>query len=95
VSDEPLPTERGFDPKLAGKSAECDGGAPVPGTHYAGRQEFAGTLTGEYIDHGDPPWRWLLMVNLTRKPENYTDESVWCESQSVFLTEEQPNGHRG
>ena len=91
MAERPLPTERGFDPELAGKRAECDGGAPVPGTHFAGRQDFAGTLTGEYIDHGDPPWRWLLMVELTRKPENYTQESVWCESQSVFLSEEQPD----
>lgn len=86
-----LPTERGIDPDLAGKLAECDGGGPVPGTQYAGRQDFAGKLTGEYIDHGDPPWRWLLMVDLTRKPENYPDESVWCESQSVFLIDEQPD----
>jgi hypothetical protein len=88
VSDRPLPTQRGFDEKLAGRRAECDGGGPVAGTHYAGRQDFAGTLTGEYIDHGDPPWRWYLMTNLSRKPENYTETSVWCESESVFFIDE-------
>jgi hypothetical protein len=90
MADEPLPSKRGFDPDLAGKSAECDGGAPVPGTYYAGRQDFAGTLTGDFIDHGDPPWRWLLMGDLTRKPDTYADETVWCESENVFLTDEAP-----
>ena len=60
---------RGFDEAMAGKTAECDGGGHIPGTHYAGRQEFTGTLTGDYIDHGDPPWRWYLMTSLTNRPE--------------------------
>jgi len=88
VADRELPEKRGFDPEMAGKRAECDGGGPVPGTNWAGRQEFSGTLTGHFIDHGDPPWRWLLLAELTRKPENYPEDSVWCESGSVFLTEE-------
>ncbi|MBW2422289.1 MAG: hypothetical protein JRH19_27400 [Deltaproteobacteria bacterium] len=56
--------KRRFDPAYAGKRAECDGGGPIPGTRMAGRQEFTGTLTGEYIEQGDPPWRWYLMVDL-------------------------------
>jgi hypothetical protein len=84
----PYPTQRGFDPTVAGKRAECDGGGSVPGTHFAGRQEFTGTLTGEYIDHGDPPWRWYLMIDLSDKPEAYLDDAVWCESESVFLVDE-------
>jgi hypothetical protein len=80
-----LPVCQGFDPAMAGKRAECDGGGPIEGTQLAGRQEFAGTLTGEYIDHGDPPWRWFLMVNLTKKPPNYAWDAVWCESGFVFL----------
>jgi hypothetical protein len=80
-----LPVQQGFDPDMAGKRAECDGGGPIQGTQLAGRQEFAGTLTGEYIDHGDPPWRWFLMVNLTKKPQNYAWDAVWCESGFVFL----------
>ena len=79
---------RGFDQRLAGRWAECDGGGLVPGTKYVGRQEFTGRLTGEYVDHGDPPWRWYLMVELSNKPENYTDDGVWCESESLFLVEE-------
>jgi len=88
VEDDKAAARPGFDPELAGKRAECDGGGPIAGTQYAGRQEFTGTLTGEYIDHGDPPWRWLLMVDLVRKPEGYPGNAVWCESGSVFLIEE-------
>ena len=88
LSDQPFPRKRGFDPAVAGKRAECDGGGIVPGTHYAGRQEFTGTLTGEYIDHGDPPWRWYLMTDLSEKPDGYGDDAVWCESESVFLIDE-------
>ena len=80
-----LSVRRGFDPAMAGKRAECDGGGPIEGTQLAGRQEFTGTLTGEYLDHGDPPWRWFLMVDLTRKPPNYQWDSVWCESGFIFL----------
>lgn len=84
-----FPTRPGFDPTLAGKRAECDGGGPIAGTRYAGRQEFTGTLTGEYVDHGDPPWRWYLMKGLSRKPEGYGHAAVWCESESLFLLDEQ------
>ena len=75
----------GFDTAMAGKRAECDGGGPVEGTRFAARQEFTGTLTGEYFDHGDPPWRWFLMVDLTKKPAGYGWDSVWCESGFIFL----------
>jgi hypothetical protein len=76
----------GFDPALAGRRAECDGGGLVGGR--PARQEFAGTLTGEYVDHGDPPWRWYLLVNLAQKPEGYPADAVWCESGSLFLLNE-------
>ena len=83
-----LPTKHGFDPEMAGRRAECDGGGLVEGTHFAGRQDFAGTLTGEYVDHGDPPWRWYLMEDLRLKPEGYAAATVWCESGMLFLVEE-------
>ena len=83
-----FPVRRGFDDEMAGKVAECDGGAHIPGTYYAGRQEFRGTLTGDFLDHGDPPWRWYLMVELTQKPEGYPADAVWCESGNVFLLED-------
>ncbi len=86
--EETRATQPGFDPQMAGKRAECDGGRPVPGTRYAGREDFAGTLTGEYIDHGDPPWRWYLMRDLTQKPENFAEEAVWCESGNLFVVED-------
>ncbi len=78
----------GFDATLVGKLAECDGGGPIWGTKYAGRQEFTGTLTGKFMDHGDPPWRWYLMTDLISKPDNYPDDIVWCESDSIFLVED-------
>ena len=85
--EKPYPLRAGFDGAVAGKRAECDGGEAVPGTNLAGRQEFAGTLTGEYVDHGDHPWRWYRMVNLTRKPKGYQWDVVWCESGSLFISE--------
>jgi hypothetical protein len=37
------------------------------------------------VDHGDPPWRWYLMAELSRKPETYVADAVWCESGSLYL----------
>ena len=85
MPNSPAPARPGFDPEMAGKRDECEGGGPIEGTRFAVRQEFTGTLTGEYIDHGDPPWRWYLMTDLTRKPEGYAWDTVWCESGSIFL----------
>jgi hypothetical protein len=88
VQKEPIPARPGFDPILAGKRAECDGGGPIAGTRVAGRQEFTGVLTGEYVDHGDPPWRWYLMGKLASKPEGYAWDTVWCESGSLFIPDD-------
>jgi hypothetical protein len=60
----------------------------VPGTHLASREDFAGTLTGEYVDHGTPPWRWYLMVSLSSKPEGYPEDTVWCESGNLFVCDD-------
>jgi hypothetical protein len=84
----------GFDASVAGKRAECDGGHAIAGTHFVGRQEFGGTLTGDYFDHGDPPWRWYLLTQLTLKPEGYPEESVWCESESLFIFESEAGRSR-
>jgi hypothetical protein len=75
----------GYDPALAGRPAECDGGGSIAGTRLAGRQEFAGVLSGEYVDHGDPPWRWYLLGELSHKPDGYEFDTVWCESGSLFV----------
>ena len=77
----------GFDPAMAGKRAECDGGGMTTG-RFAARQDFAGRLSGEYVDHGDPPWRWYLLSELSLKPEGYAWDSVWCESGNLFVVEE-------
>jgi hypothetical protein len=88
MSSQPLPSSRGFDPAMAGKRAECDGGGLTAVARFAARQDFAGRLTGEYVDHGDPPWRWYLMDGLYRKPEGYAWDSVWCESGNLFVVDE-------
>ena len=81
---EPQPSEKGFDAEMADKIVECDGGGPIAGTKLAGRQEFVGRATGEYVDHGDPPWRWYLVVDLTLKPDGFPGDEVWCESGSLY-----------
>lgn len=78
----------GCEASLARRHAECDGGAAIPGTRFAGRAEFAGRLTGDWVDHGEPPWRWYLLAELSRKPEGWPGDGVWCESESVFLIDE-------
>ncbi len=75
----------GFNPDYRGKLAECDGGAQIPDTKYAGRQFFAGTLTGDYRDFGDYPWRWYLLTDLTDKPEHFGQNSVWCDEGSLVV----------
>ncbi|MBV2234109.1 MAG: hypothetical protein KUL75_01070 [Sterolibacterium sp.] len=77
----------GFDAALKGRQAECDGGAPIPGTRHAGRQEFAGTLTGHYRDYGKYAWRWVLLAELTKKPDNYGFAAVWCDLDSVYMAD--------
>ncbi len=76
--------QRGFDPAMAGRWAECDGGGLV-NARFAAREDFTGRLTGEYMDHGDPPWRWYLMTALTVKPDGYPGEVVWCESGNLWI----------
>ena len=77
--------KKGFDASCADRIAECDGGGPIDGTRYAGRQEFRGRLTGHYVDVGDPPSRWYLMVDLAVKPESFEGDAVWCLSGNTFL----------
>lgn len=78
----------GVDAAIAGRRAECDGGHAIAGSHFAGRQEFAGTLTGDYVEAGDPPWRWYLLGELTRVPPGYPHDTVWCESGNLFIVDE-------
>ena len=84
-----LPFISGFAAEMQGRPAECDGGAPIVGTNYAGRQEFTGTLTGSYRDFGPYPWRWFLMAELTKKPPGYAYEAVWCDEGSLTMLDEQ------
>ncbi len=85
-----LPYRSGFEPRMRGRPAECDGGQLLEGTKYAGRQEFSGTLTGDYRDFGPYPWRWYLMGDLTTKPAGYSYSAVWCEEAGLtFLDDDQ------
>jgi hypothetical protein len=91
MTEETLDGEKGFDASCANQEAECDGGGPIDGTRYAGRQDFKGLLTGEYVDVGDPPSRWYLMVDLTLKPDNFEANAVWCLAGNTFLGEDGPS----
>jgi hypothetical protein len=73
----------GFDPAMSGRRAECDGGRHLAGTRFAGRQDFAGTLTGHFRDFGPYPWRWYLLAGLTVRPQGYAFAAVWCDEASL------------
>lgn len=77
------PYRSGFNAALRGLQVQCDGGGPIAGTHLAGRQNFAGTLSGDYRDFGPYPWRWYLLATLTAKPDSYPHQAVWCEAESL------------
>jgi hypothetical protein len=83
TEEKPVP-RYGFEPSVAGKVAECDGGSMM-GPRLASRQDFRGTLTGEFVEEGDPPWRWYLMNELTLKPDSYAQDAVWCEVGNIFM----------
>ncbi|HWO93137.1 MAG TPA: hypothetical protein VNL92_00045 [Dehalococcoidia bacterium] len=83
----------GFDEQVAGKYAECDGGS-VSADGVAAREDFAGILTGEYMEQGDPAWRWYHMVHLTKKPPGHVWDSVWCEQGFLFVEDEPRSGDR-
>jgi len=80
----------GFEADYAGQLAECDGGGPIHGGKYSGRQEFKGRLTGDCVDVGDPPARWYLMVELVERPEGFEGDAVWCLAGNTFLGEDGP-----
>lgn len=85
-----VPFRSGFDPRYQGRRAECDGGQTVEGTHLSGRQEFTGTLTGDFRDFGDYPWRWFLLGELTKKPAAFSHPAVWCAQESLCLLDGPP-----
>ncbi len=82
------PSTKGFDAKMAGKRAECDGGGPSYDRRHISRQDFTGTLTGDYVEEGDPAWRWYLMKDLTVKPDGFPSEAVWCEAGNIYLIDD-------
>lgn len=85
-----LDGKKGFEAEYADRIAECDGGGPIVGTQFAGRQEFKGRLTGDCVDVGDPPSRWYLMVDLIVKPDGFDADGVWCLAGNTYLDEAGP-----
>ena len=77
-----------FDESVAGRRAEADGGSHVPGTNFAARQSFTGTLTGRRMEQGDPPWSFLELSDLTEKPEGFAHPSVWCLEGDVYIEQD-------
>ena len=73
-----------FDPLVAGKRVQADGGNAAVGSRLGSREMFEGTLTGQRMDQGDPPWRWLEIGDLTGKPAEFSDERVWCEESYIY-----------
>ena len=70
-----------FDAERAGKRAECDGGG-LTEVGLAGRDEFAGLLTGVFVETGYPPSRWYLMAAIEGRAQG---ESAWCEQGFLFV----------
>ena len=78
------------DQAIAGLAVEADGGHQIPGFQHGVRESFRGALSGRRLDHGDPPWRWVEIVDLTEKPEHFEDRAVWCEETFVYPLDGSP-----
>ena len=74
-----------FDPSVAGRRVEADGGNAEIGSRLGSREMFEGTLTGRRMDQGVPPWRWLEVGELTTKPPEFTGDAVWCEESYIYF----------
>ena len=76
-----------FDETLAGLRVQADGGNAAVGSRLASRETFAGRLTGRRMDEGNPPWQWLEVGELTERPDDFTDDCVWCELSYIYPLE--------
>ena len=74
-----------FDPSLAGRPVEADGGSEAAGQKHAGREEYEGTLTGRRLSQGDPPWVFLEVGDLTQKPPEMDQDTVWCDAEYIYF----------
>lgn len=78
-----------FADEMAGRRATCEGGAQSSaGSPVGGRETFVGTLSGRRMEYGDPPWKWLELVEITEGPEGFAEDHVWCDESFVFLHDE-------
>ena len=85
LTDEATSLRYYFDPAIVGMRVQADGGNAAIGSRLASRETFEGTLTGQRMDEGDPPWRWLEIGELTGKPEGFGEDSVWCEESYIYF----------
>ncbi len=80
-----------FDPQLAGKTAECDGGRQIVGGPDHGppavRESYRGKLTGLYWEEGDPIWRWYELLIDKTSPDGDPGQAMWCEEGFLFIME--------
>ena len=78
-----------FAPELEGRRATCDGGAQThPGSLFGARATFVGTLSGRRMLFGDPPWRWVELLDAIEEAEGTPYAQVWCDEACVFLDDE-------
>jgi hypothetical protein len=85
-------TRRYFDAALAGLRVQADGGNAAIGGRHASREMFEGKLTGRRMDVGDPPWQWLEIAELTLRPDDFHEPSVWCELSYIYPLDAPPGG---
>jgi hypothetical protein len=94
MAAEPDDSKLYYDPAVAGKPVEADGGSLLDAgdegftVNAATREAFAGILTGRRMDVGDPPWRWLEIGDLTEMPPSFTARTVWCEESFIYFVDE-------
>lgn len=84
-----------WDEEARGAKAECYGASPsqLDAMLIPEGYRFVGTLTGEY--YTDPEWpalKWYRMVELTEKPPDFKENSLWCEWGSTWVLGEGDSG---
>lgn len=92
MTDSPEPIELEFiitfEPSLAGRPVEADGGSEAVGMKHGGREQYEGALTGRKMSQGDPPWVFLEVGSLIDKPADLQQDTVWCDEAYVYFLDE-------
>ena len=77
-----------WDESVKGMKAECFGASPemLDAMLIPEGFKFVGTLTGEF--YADPDWpalKWYRMVDISDRPPDFNENSIWCEWGSTWL----------